>query len=316
MKNGINNLTDRELSWLSFSERILQEAKDPRVPLYERIKFLAIFSSNLDEYFRVRVASLRSLLTLKKKSKKKLGFDPSELLEEIKRIVDRQQEEFGTIFRKQVLPELRTHNVFLIPESELSPEQSKFVTGYFRDHVEPLITPIFISENKEAPFLHNKALYFAVKLLPRLAPISPPEQQEEDDGYKYAIVEIPSQHLPRFMVIPQNGSGTCVLFLDDIVRLCLPDIFPNHDVISAYSIKLTRDAELNIIDEFTGNLLDKIREGLSKRKEGVPCRFLYDAAMPKNFLRMMREVFSLSKEDLVPGARHHNFNDLMYFDMK
>src|ERR1043166_1484123 len=240
MKAAINNLTDRELSWLSFSERILQEARDPSVPLYERIKFLAIYSSSLDEYFRVRVASLRGLLDLKKKSKKKLGFDPSEVLAKIRKTVKQQQEEFASIFRKHVLPELRAHNIFLIPETDLKPAQLQYARSYFKTNVEPLITPIFIGENKQAPYLSNTALYLAVKLFPRIPPESPSVQEEGGDGDKYAIVEIPIQHLSRFIVVPQTGKGTCILFLDDLVRLGLPDIFPNHEVISAFSIKLTR----------------------------------------------------------------------------
>ncbi|HYQ85912.1 MAG TPA: polyphosphate kinase 1 [Bacteroidota bacterium] len=311
MKAPNHNLTDRELSWLSFSERILQEARDPRVPLYDRIKFLAIFSSNLDEYFRVRIASIRSLLDLKKKTKKKLGIDPAGLLDEIRKIVQRQQEEFGSIFRKQVIPELRSHGVFLTGESEIESAQRRFALGYFKEHVESLITPFFIAENKEAPFLQNKGLYLAVKLRPRTNPIPASGKDEDGGGYKFAIVEIPSQRLPRFIVVPEKGKGTHILFLDDVVRISLPEIFPRHEVISAYSIKLSRDADLYLWDEFAGNLLEKIKLGLSKRKDGAPCRFLYDADMPKKFLRMMREVFSLSKEDLVAGGRYHNFNDLI-----
>jgi polyphosphate kinase len=315
MNTPDHNLLDRELSWLSFSDRILQEARDPRVPLYERIKFLAIYSSNLDEYFRVRIASLRSLLTLKKKAKKKLGLDPAELLDRIKGIVEGQQEEFGAIFRKKIIPELRAHNVFLIGEGELTPEEQESVRAYFKEHVESLITPVFISENKEPPFLHNRALYFAVKLLPRVAPVTAPpaDQPPEEDGYRYAIVEIPSQKLPRFIVVPQKSEATHIIFLDDVVRACLPEIFPNHDVIAAYSVKLTRDAELYLFDEFSGNLLEKIKQALGKRKDGVPSRFLYDRAMPKRFVGIMRDIFSLSKQDLMPGARYHNFSDLMDF---
>jgi polyphosphate kinase len=315
MRSVGHNLTDREVSWLSFSGRILQEARDPTVPLYERIKFLAIFSSNLDEYYRVRIASLRSLLTLKKKARKKLGFDPSELLDETKGIIERQQEEFGVIFRKKIIPELGARGIFLIGEGGPDESQQRLVRTYFKEHVEPLVTPIFISENKEAPFLHNRSLYFAVKLLPHVPPLPPPspDQPVEEDGYKYAVVEIPSQQLPRFFVISGEPKATHIIFLDDVVRLSLPEIFPNHEVIAAYSVKMTRDAELYLFDEFSGNLLEKIKQALGRRGDGAPCRFLYDQAMPRKFVRTMRNIFSLSKEDLMPGGRYHNLSDLTDF---
>ncbi len=305
----------RELSWLAFSQRILQEAQDQSVPLYERIKFLSIFSSNLDEYFRVRVASLRSLFSLRKKSRKKLGFDPEGLIEEIRKIVDRQQNDFGTILRTQILPQLRSHGVFLVREDELEPQQQEFVKRYFEETVAPLLAPVFIGENKAAPHLHDRGLYFAAKLLPRVGSelrTEPRETENEDEGeYKYAIVEIPVRRLPRFAHLPGSKEGSTILFLDDVIRLSLPEVFPHHDVISAFAIKLTRDAELHLGDEYDGNMLDKIKRGLEERRNGVPCRFLYDASMPGSFLKRLRKTFALSKQDLIAGGRYHNLSDLM-----
>ncbi|MBI4547223.1 MAG: polyphosphate kinase 1 [Ignavibacteriae bacterium] len=313
MKRKDYQYFNRELSWLSFSYRVLQEAKDPRVPLYERIKFLAIFSSNLDEFFRVRVASLKGLLNLKKKAKKKLEIHPADLLKEIKKTVHRQQEEFGSIFRKQILSKLNEHGIYLINETELNEEQREFAQSYFRQCIEPIIAPMFISKNKEAPFLQNQSLYLATKLLPKRIIGNPDIQADEDVEYRYAIVEIPSQQLPRFVTLPKIDGNNYIMFLDDIVRLSLPEIFPNHEIVTAYAIKLTRDAELYIEDEFTGDLLEKIKIGLGKRKTGIASRFLYDTAMPKNFLKLLRKTFSFTKGDLVPGARYHNFNDFFSF---
>lgn len=302
-------IVNREISWLSFSERILQEARDPRNPLFDRIKFLAIYSSNLDEYFRVRVASLRSLLHLKKKSMKKLNIDPEDLLREIQSIVLDQQDQLGNILTKHILPELRANGIFLVTDGELSPGARRCAREYFAERVAPLVSPVFLGENKEAPFLHNRAIYLAVGLLPhRTAPAGEPGAGGADP--QYAILEIPTPALPRFFAVPEEG-GTTILFLDDVVRLGLPEIFPNHDVVSAFSIKMTRDADLRIEDEFAGNFLEKVKQGLKERLKGNPCRFLYDAAMPKEFLKTMREVFSLSREDLVSGGRYHNFSDLM-----
>lgn len=301
---------NREISWLSFNYRVLQEAKDLSNPLYERIKFLAIFSSNLDEFFRVRVASLRSLLRLKKKAIHKLNFDPENLLRQIHKIVNRHQEEFGEIFRNQILHELKKNNINLINETELTENQKEFVKNYFNEKVQILVQPFLLVKKKIKPFLVNRRLYLAVKLAPKKN--GTPEETKRTK-HSFAIVEIPSQHLPRFLELPKENGKTYTIFLDDVIRYCLPDIFPGYEIAEAHSIKLTRDAELYIDDEFTGNLLAKIKKGLSKRDTGVPSRFLFDKNISKHFLNFLRESLSLEKEDLIPGGKYHNFSDFFSF---
>lgn len=306
-----SNLYNRELSWLSFNYRVLQEAKDPSVPLYERIKFIAIFSSNLDEFFRVRVASLRSLLTLKKKSKKNLKFDPVKLLIRIHNIVYEQQEEYGKIFREQIIPELISNNIFLINEKDLNSEQGEFAKNYFREKVLPCISPSVIVDHKTTPFLKNGFLYLVVELSSK---ISQDYKAEPDTNEcKFAFVEIPSDKLQRFVQLPVQDKKHYIIFLDDIIRYNLTEIIPEYEIESAYSVKLTRDAELYIEDEFTGNLLDKIKKSLSNRSTGIPCRFLFDQTMPQDFLKCIKDSLLLSTEDLIPGARYHNFNDFFSF---
>ncbi len=302
---------DRELSWLSFNYRVLQEAKDKNVPLLERLKFLAIYSSNLDEFFRVRVASLRSLLVLKTKTQKKLRFDPQKLIDEIKQIVSKQQEEFGRIYREEILPELKKNNIYIVNDKNFPKSSKKFLQSYFSDKVVPFIHTLLLDKDKHSTFLHNKALYFAVCLTEKDK--SDIKNKNANVKYKYAIVEIPSEKLGRFITLPSNNAKNYVMFLDDVIKLFLPDIFSSHKIESAYSIKLTRDAELYIDDEFTGNLLAKIKKGLSKRKTGVPSRFLYDNKMPKSFLKFLRETLNLKKDDLIEGGRYHNFNDFFSF---
>ena len=242
MKISRHNLTNRELSWLSFSYRILQEAKDHRVPLYERLKFLGIFSSNLDEYFRVRVASLKGLLNLKRKAQKKLHEDPEKLLNRVLEAVEKQQEECGDIFRKQIIPELRKLNVALITENDLNEDQKSVVQRFFHEQVEQFVVPVFISEQKEPPFFHNKILYLAVLLKSRVQgdPEEPREKNSEE--FQYAIIEIPTTHVPRFVVLPVYNETTYIMFLDDVIRFCLQTVFPNHEILGSFSIKLTRDA--------------------------------------------------------------------------
>lgn len=302
---------DRELSWLSFNYRVLQEAKDENVPLIERLRFLAIFSSNLDEFFRVRVASLRALLDLKEKSQEDLKFSPDELLKKIHSTVITQQEEFGDIYRNDILPKLNKNNIFLVNDHELSDNDKDFVRGYFNDNVIQYVQPILLIKNRIIPFLKNRRLYHAIKM------VTKESFQSREQGKRiknhYAIVEIPTDHCARFIEIPSADNTHRFIFLDDIVRLCLPQIFPTHVIEEIYSIKLTRDAELYIEDEFSGNLLNKIKKSLNKRSTGVPSRFLYDEKIPKNFLKFLKDTIKLSKDDLVAGGRYHNFNDFFSF---
>ncbi len=305
-----NVFFDRELSWLSFNQRVLQEAKDPTVPLYEQIKFLAIYSSNLDEFFRVRVASLRSLLDLKNKSQKSLPFKPERLLKKIKEAVNIQQEEFGKIYRDRIIPGLSKENIFLVKETEISSEQTEFIKNYFSDQVIPYVQPTLLDKNKISTFLHNRAIYLAVRLKTKK---KSPAGKSKIQRFKYALVEIPADRLGRFVTLPSDNEKHFVIFLDDIIRLNLPALLPGYQVESCYSIKLTRDAEMYIDDEFTGDLLSKIKKGLSKRKSGTPSRFLYDKEMPNDFLKFLQDTLQLNKDDLIFGGRYHNFNDFFSF---
>ena len=304
---------NRELSWLSFNHRVLQEAGDIAVPLYERIKFMAIFSSNLDEFYRVRVASLRYLLELKRKNLEKLDFDPVELLNDIHKKVNKQQEELGDIFRNKILKELENKNIFLLDETNLNNEQIKFAEKYFQSEVMPYIQAGMLASSKINYFLKNKSIYFVVRLISKVATQN--ESDKKSYKYKHAIFEIPTQFLPRFVVLPEKNNKKYVITIDDIIRLNLPFIFPGYSVDSAYAIKLTRDAEMYIEDEFSGNLLSKIKEGILKRKTGLPSRFLYDSAMPKELLKFLKSTFGLQNEDLVPGGKYHNFNDFFSFPL-
>jgi len=306
-----NIFYNRELSWLSFNYRVLQEAKDPTVPLYERIKFLAIYSSNLDEFFRVRVASLRSLLNLKEKSREELPFQPRILLKKIKETVQFQQEEFGRIYKEEIIPELNEQNINLVDEKNISESQRNFITNYFLDQVLPYVQPTLLDKNKISTFLHNRAIYLAIKLKSKAK--SKPGGRSKPARCKYAIAEIPTEKLGRFVTLPSDDGKHFVMFLDDVLRINLPTLFPGYQIDCLYSVKLTRDAELYIDDEFSGDLLLKIKKGLSKRKTGVPSRFLYDKEMPDDFLKFLRQALKLNSDDLIPGGKYHNFNDFFSF---
>lgn len=288
----------RDISWLHFNYRVLQEAMDETVPLYERLKFLAIYSSNLEEFFRVRVSSLRSFKDLNKADRKRLlQVKPKKILRQILEVVQRQQQEFGQVFREEILPALQTNNIYLIKPSRLGAEQRAFVLRYFTDHVEPLLVRQGANPEDPLPFLENRQLYFILGY------------GEEEH---WEVLNIPSDRLPRFLTIPTNGKGHYLIYLDDVIRLGLAQYVDNPDV-EAYSVKVSRDAELYIDDEYSGDLLEKIKASLAEREGGLPTRFLYDQSMPKELIKQVRKTLGLSKYDLIPGSRYHNFNDFFGF---
>jgi len=294
----------RDASWLSFNYRVLQEAKDPAVPLLERLKFLAIYSSNLDEFFRIRVAGIRKLKKVGKKTRAQLHFDPRELLKEIHQIVNRQQEEFSEIFEKQIVPELRKHHVHILRRLDLNAEQRQFVEDYFQGNLLPFVMPVLLVKRRINPFLANAHLYLAVHLRQKKKPLSDSE---------YALVKIPSDQVTRFVPLPTQGDRHDVILLDDIVRHSVSRLFPGYDIQDTYSIKLSRDAELDIDDEFSGDLVQKIKSSLQKRQVGPASRFVYDRDMPQHLLSYLQDTFDLRKNDMLPEGRYHNNFDFFRF---
>ncbi|MCK4853733.1 MAG: polyphosphate kinase, partial [Bacteroidales bacterium] len=290
---------NRDISWLSFNGRVLDEAKDRSLPLYERLKFLAIYSSNLDEFYKVRVAAYR-----------RSSLDSKALLQQILEIVNKQQNEFGSVFWKELVPKLRENQILLLHNRRLNKSRKEFITHYFYQEVIPYLQPLLLLKGKVLPFLQDDAIYLAIKMVKKSMP---GEEVKNRRKARYAIVNIPSDHFPRFIELPEAKGQYCIMFLDDIIRMNLDALFPGYDVESSYSVKLSRDADLGIDDEFTGDLSVKISSSLVKRKTGAPSRFLYDNAMPGPFLDFLRQSLRISREDLVPGGKYHNFSDLFSF---
>lgn len=280
------------------------EAKDTSVPLYDRLQFMAIYSSNLDEFFRVRIAAIRHLIQLNKpKINKELTFEPSVLLQEIYEEVHRQQNEYGHILRHILLPDLKANGITVYQQESILSAHVQEIKHYFRSRVLSYLQPVLLNRTTDhKPFLENRALYLMVKLRLKSATL-------EEEAIRYAYLNIPSGHLPRFVELQKTDSMHYYMFLDDIVRYNLGSVFPGYEVLEAYSIKLNRDAELYITDEFSGDLKEKIKNQLKQREIGPASRFLYDAQMPDDTLQFLTATFDLHKDDLFPGGRYHNLYD-------
>ncbi len=295
---------NRDISWLHFNYRVLQEAKDKKSnPLLERLKFLAIYSNNLSEFFKVRVAHHKSLVGLRKKIKKQHHFDSEKILRQLLKMVNEQQLEFTEIFENQIVPELRENNIDLKKRLELTDKQYKFIEDYFKNHLLPYVQPMLLVNKKIKPFLNSAALYLAIEL-----------EDKKNGETNYALVQIPSDKIHRIVILPKSNPDVHdVIFLDDIIRHNIKDIFPGYNIIQSYSIKLTRDADLYIDDEFSGDLVEKLKKSLKKRKVGPPARLVYDRQMPKPFLKYLMNVFELDDLDIIPEGRYHNNFDLFKF---
>lgn len=293
-----NKFYHRDLSWLRFNHRVLQEAADKRNPLYERIKFLAIFSSNLDEFFRVRVSDIRQIKHLEKPLRKKLVTKPNRVLKEIKKQVDIQQNEFGNIFNGEIIPQLASEGIYLIRFEDFSEEQKKIASTYYKESLKPITkTKRYATNEEHSVFVENEWLYLAAHI------------SEEE----FILVEIPESE-PRFFIFPSEDKKTFyITFIDDILKYNLQTEFSKEVETVFHSLKISRDAELYIEDEFSGNLMEKIKSALPKRNTGQATRVLIDPEMPKDFREILKEALDVNHTDVVLGGRYHNFKDFMKF---
>lgn len=292
-------LKHRDLNWLSFNERVLQEAEDRKNPLYERIKFLAIFSSNLDEFFRVRVSQLRQIKKVEKSIRKKLALRPTKITKKIIEVVKEQQDRFGEIYNNQILPELAQHGIFLVEHEKYNDSQKKFAKEYFQKRIKPLTKASLIDLTRSnQPFLENSVLYFIVSF---------------KDEEKLGVVNIPVEDCGRFITMENSRDHHAITFLDEILESQLQYLFPGEFLTGIYEVKLSRDAELYIEDKYEGVLAEKIYNSLAQRSEGQPTRLLYDAEMPTEVQKKLRKLLGLGKIDMMPGGKYHNFNDFFNF---
>jgi polyphosphate kinase len=283
---------DRDISWLSFNERVLLEAADETVPLMERIRFLSIYSSNLDEFFRVRMPEILAL-------KQIASTDKAQTEKAVLSMIAGQLNRFGQVFTQSILPQLDAQNIHLYYREPIAESHRQATQEYFFSKVLSFLQPVIPSVvGSRQLFIENGALYMAVLL------------QTPDGQATTAIINIPSPPLPRFMALPTIDGKQYLIFLDDIIREHLPAIFPNHTIQGCYAFKINRDAEMNLHEEYTGDFLAEIEKQVAVRNLGAATRFLYDADMPESLLQFLQQYLALKAEELVQGGRYHNLKDL------
>lgn len=298
-------LINRELSWLAFNERVLQEAADPSVPLLERLRFLGIYSNNRDEFFRVRVATVRRLSRFNRRLDVLQYEEPNELLSKIQGVILRHQDRFDKIYAT-LIKSLAKHRIYIVDENHLTPEQGRFVRKYFKAEVQPHLFPVMLDNTPQFPYLKDKSIYLVVRMV----------KGTSDKKVRFALIEIPEKTLSRFVILPSGGDQKHIILLDDIIRYNMDDIFSvfDYDTIESHVIKITRDAELDLDNDLSKSYVEKLSKSLKKRKRGLPVRLAYDGGIGKETLEMLISRMKFRKTDnLIPGGRTHNFKDFIKF---
>ncbi|MFN2457223.1 MAG: polyphosphate kinase 1 [Chitinophagaceae bacterium] len=305
MAHTKRRIIPRDISWLSFNARVLQEAGDPSVPLRQRIRFLGIFSNNLDEFFRVRVATLKRMIQFGNKAKVHMEVNPEAILDEILMTVLNHQSEFMRIW-EGILEELKEQKIFLVTEKDLTTEQVDFVRRFYDEEISPNIIPLMIESIPEIPYLRDRSIYLGVVMW----------KQESALRRKYAVIEVPTRFVGRFILLPSLEDEHHIILLEDVIRFSLPEIFSyfGYDQYQSHIFKVTRDAEIDIDNDISTNLIQKIEKGVKNRRKGKPVRFVYDKEMDPGLLEFLIRRLNLSKRDnLIPGGRIHNFRHFMDF---
>ncbi|MDR0332300.1 MAG: polyphosphate kinase 1 [Dysgonamonadaceae bacterium] len=294
----------RDISWLSFNHRVLLEAKSERLPVYERIKFLSIYSSNLDEYYKVRVSGYHALLNKSKKNE-----DDDEALQrllEINRIVSEHKREYYHIFNEMILPELERNNIVLYQSEKVEPFHKEFVENYFNEEVFPYLQPMVVQKDAIHSFILDGHIYQAISLLKKKK-----GKVGKKPDYTYAIMKIPQPQVPRFVELPLHEGKHYIMFIDDLIKANMKSVFPGYEVVDCYSIKISRDADFSLESEDHKDIAQKILHKVRNRKIGAVTRFQYDKNMPDYFLKYLCDSYEIEEEDLFPSGKYLNKADLM-----
>ncbi len=299
-----NRYFKRDISWLSFNYRVLLEAEDNSLPLYERINFISIYSSNLEEFYKIRVADHRAIATGAAQSDEETVQSAVELVDAINREVNRQLEERIRIYEQQILPALKKDHIIFYQSRNVEPFHHDFVRRFFWEEIFPYLQPVPVSKDRIVSFLRDNRLYLAVRLYPKA---------EKDAAPQYFVMKQPYSKVPRFIELPKVGGNYYLMFIEDIIKANIDTIFPGYEVDCSYSIKISRDADILIDDAAnTSEIIEQVKTKVKKRKIGNVCRFVYDRAMPQDFLDFLVDAFHIDRRELVPGDKHLNLEDLRH----
>ncbi|MDZ7741860.1 MAG: polyphosphate kinase 1 [Bacteroidota bacterium] len=305
MGKDADRFINREISWLHFNERVLQEAMDASNPLIERLKFLGIYSNNRDEFFRVRVATIKRMLKLSKKQENLNTEKYETILNDIQKLIRKQEQKFTNTFYL-LKEELARNNIFLIDETQLTEEQGRFVKEFYLENVRPHLFPLMIDNIKNFSIIQDASIYLAVEM----------KNTAETEKENYALIKLPTGNVSRFLILPREGEKEYIMFLDDVIRNSLSDMFSvyGYNSFEAYTIKFTRDSELDIDNDVSKSFVELMSESVKQRKRGEPVRFVFDKDIPEKLLKKISKKFNISKHDtLREGGRYHNFKDFMSF---
>lgn len=293
---------ERDISWLSFNHRVLLEADDASLPLYERINFISIYSSNLEEFYQIRVAEHKAIISGAKTDEESIR-QAEIILHEINRTVNYQLEDRIRIYDHKILPELKRNHVIFYQNSKVEPFHREFIANYFQEEIFPYLQPVPVSREHINTFLRNNRLYLAVRLYN-------PERDPEHPFY--FVFKLPYSKVPRFIELPAHEDNYYIMFMEDIIKANIGRIFPGLTVDCTYCFKISRDADILIDDITTGGIVEQVKKKVKKRKIGAVCRFVYDRKMPTDFLEFLRSSYNINPDELVPGDKHLNLEDLCH----
>ena len=339
------NYFKRDISWLSFNYRVLLEALDERLPLYERINFISIYSSNLEEFYKIRVADHKAVASGATESDEETVQSARELVEEINKEVTRQLDDRVRIYEQKILPALRKNHIIFYQDNHVEPFHQQFIKDFFREEIFPYLQPVPVSKDKIVSFLRDNRLYLAIRVCPKKEEKNKGEETKENiekytgecinerndgEGIKvgmeaarpnvtdlrqplYFVMKQPYAKVPRFIELPSREKNHYLMFTEDIIKANLNLIFPGYDVDSSYCIKISRDADI-LIDDIasSADLVAQLKKKVKKRKIGDVCRFVYDRGMPHDFLDFLVDAFHIQRDELVPGDKHLNLEDLRH----